>query len=55
MGATLLIVMSLQPTELKIFVKTESGKIIELNVFSTDTILSVKQKIEELEKIPIYK
>lgn len=37
---------------MQIFVKTLTGKTITLDVESTDTIMQVKRKVEEKERIP---
>ncbi|KAA6379107.1 MAG: putative Ubiquitin [Streblomastix strix] len=38
--------------QFEIFVKTLTGKTLTLQVRQTDTVLQVKQKIQELERVP---
>ena len=40
---------------MQIFVKFLSGKTITLNVKETDTLLNIKEKIKDMEGIPIDK
>ena len=38
-----------------VYVKTLTGKTLELKVFWSDTIKQIKEKIQDLEGIPHYK